>query len=168
MKFFGKPGKRELTWYGAVSTMCGLGYVSKSPGTLGCVVSFVFFLSAGNVSVLLILLLTAVGIIAVDRYEKKSVDGAPGGIIVDEAAGLLAALWGMGRDFAIVGFFLYRIIDIVKPFPARSIGKLPRGVGVMADDIWCGIVTNILLRVSEWMFFKGGLEAVFRFLNMGA
>jgi phosphatidylglycerophosphatase A len=164
MKF---SGKRELAWHGAVSTMCGLGFVSKSPGTLGCVVSFVFFLLGGNVSVLLIFFLAAVGIIAVGRYVKTFADEAPGGIIVDEAVGLLAALWGMERDFAIVGFFLYRIVDIVKPFPARHIGKLPRGIGVMADDIWCGIVTNMLLRLSEWLFFKGGLETVFRFLNMG-
>jgi phosphatidylglycerophosphatase A len=146
--------------------MCGLGYVSKLPGTLGCVVPFMFFSFYGNVSVLLILFLTAIGIIAVDRYRKTSSE-APGGIIVDEAVGLLAALWGMQRDFAIVGFFLYRIVSTVKPFPARHIGKLPRGVGVMADDIWCGVVTNILLRLSEWMFLKGGLEAVFRFLNTG-
>jgi phosphatidylglycerophosphatase A len=164
MKF---PGKRGLTWCGAVSTMCGLGYVSKSPGTLGCVASFMFFLLVGNVSLLLILFLTVIGIIAVDRYAKESAPETPGGIIVDEAVGLLSALWGLQRDFAIVGFFLYRIADIVKPFPARHIGKLPRGVGVMADDIWCGIVTNILLRCSEWMFFKGGLEAVFRMLNVG-
>jgi phosphatidylglycerophosphatase A len=170
VKFFGKsgePGKRGLTWYGAVSTMCGLGFVSKSPGTLGCAVFFVFFSLVGSASVLLIIFLTAAGAIAVDRYVKTSADEAPGGIIVDEAAALLAALWGMERDFAVVGFFLYRIVDTVKPFPARQIGKLPRGVGVMADDIWCGIVTNVLLRLSEWMFFKGGLEAVFRFLNMG-
>jgi phosphatidylglycerophosphatase A len=134
---------------------------------LGCAVPFVFFLLAGTVSVLLILFLTAVGIIAVDRYAKKSADEAPGGIIVDEAVGLLAAMWGMERAFAVVGFFLYRIVDIVKPFPARYIGKLPRGVGVMADDIWCGILTNILLRLSEWIFFKGGTEEISRFLNMG-
>ncbi|MDR3166107.1 MAG: phosphatidylglycerophosphatase A [Synergistaceae bacterium] len=164
MKF---PGERGLTWYGAVSTMCGLGYVSKSPGTLGCVASFMLFLLAGNVSVLLIFFLTVIGIIAVDRYTKESAPEAPGGIIVDEAAGLIAALWGLERDFAIVGFFLYRIVDIVKPFPARRIGKLPRGAGIMLDDIWCGAVTNILLRCSEWMFFKGGLEAVFHLLNMG-
>jgi phosphatidylglycerophosphatase A len=159
-------GKRGLTWYGAVSTICGLGYVSKLPGTLGCVVPFVFFLFFGSVSVLLILFLTAIGIIAVDRYVKTSAE-APGGIIVDEATGLLVALWGMRRDFAIVGFFLYRIVDTVKPFPARRIGKLPRGVGVMADDIWCGVVTNVLLRLTDWMFLKGGLETVFRFLNIG-
>ncbi|MDR0764540.1 MAG: phosphatidylglycerophosphatase A [Synergistaceae bacterium] len=153
MKFF---GKRELTWHGAVSTMCGLGFVSKSPGTLGCVVSFAFFSFAGNVSVLLILFVIVAGIIAVGGYMKETAPEAPGGIIVDEAAGLLSALWGMERDFAVVGFFLYRIVDIVKPFPARHIGKLPCGVGVMADDIWCGVVTNILLRLSEWIFFKGG------------
>jgi phosphatidylglycerophosphatase A len=146
--------------------MCGLGYVSKSPGTLGCVVSFVFFLLLGKVSVLLILFLAVIGIIAVGRYGKTPAAETQGEIIVDEAVGLFAALWGMERDFAIVGFFLYRIVDIVKPFPAGIIGKLPRGVGIMADDLWCGVVTNILLRASEWMFFDGGLEAVFRFLNM--
>jgi phosphatidylglycerophosphatase A len=155
-----------MTWYGAVSTMCGLGHVSKSPGALGCVVSFLFFLFLGNVSVLLILLLTAIGIIAVGRYLKTSAE-TPGGIVVDEAVGLLAALWGTERYFAVAGFFLYRIVDAVKPFPARRIGKLPRGVGVMADDIWCGVVTNALLRLTDWMFLKGGLEAVFRFLNIG-
>jgi phosphatidylglycerophosphatase A len=122
-----------------------------------------FFLFAGNVNVLMILSLTAVGIIAVDRYERETAPESPGGIIIDEAAGFFAALWGMGRDFAIIGFFLYRIVDILKPFPARCIGKLPRGAGVMADDLWCGVVTNILLRLLEWLFFKGGWEAVFRF-----
>ncbi|MDR1133491.1 MAG: phosphatidylglycerophosphatase A [Synergistaceae bacterium] len=161
-------GKRGLTWYGAVSTICGLGYVSKSPGTLGSVASFVFFSLAGNVSLWLILFLTVIGVIAVDRYGKEASAETRGGIIVDEAVGLLAALWGMKRNFAVVGFFLYRIVDIVKPFPAGRIEKLPRGVGVMADDIYCGVVTNILLRLSEWLFFKDGWEAVLNFLNMGA
>jgi hypothetical protein len=46
--------------------------------------------------------------------------------------------------------------------------KLPGGVGIMADDICAGIMVNLLLRATQWLFFSGGFDAVFKFFGIGA
>jgi phosphatidylglycerophosphatase A len=143
-------------WYGLIATVCGLGAAPRMAGALGCLPALALFLLMGRASVLLILFLAAAGIIAADRYSRAVSADDPEEIVIDEAVGFLAAMWGFGRNYALVGFFLYRIIDIVKPFPARLVSRIPRGVGVMADDLWCGVVTNVLMRLAEWLFFGTG------------
>ena len=49
---------------------------------------------------------------------------------------------------ACVGFVLFRIIDIVKPWPARDFEALPDGLGIMADDVMAGIYANLVLRIA--------------------
>jgi phosphatidylglycerophosphatase A len=48
----------------------------------------------------------------------------------------------------VAAFFLFRIMDVVKPFPARRLEDLPRGWGIMADDVMAGIYANLVLQVA--------------------
>jgi len=75
----------------------------------------------------------------------------PGRITIDEVAGFLVAMFAFQPSFkiVIVGFFLFRLFDVVKPFPARWFEKnLPGGWGVTMDDIGAGLWTQLLLRVG--------------------
>ena len=76
-------------------------------------------------------------------------DGKP--IVIDEVLGALltvAFLGGHGLVLAVTGFFLFRVLDVVKPPPAYQLQSLPRGWGVMADDVMAGIYGNLILRAA--------------------
>ncbi len=85
--------------------------------------------------------------------------------MIDEVAGCWVACWGFEPTYAIVGLFIFRIIDITKPFPVREMERLPGGVGIMADDILGGVIANLLLRGLTWTFFKGGMETILGFIG---
>jgi len=69
---------------------------------------------------------------------------------VDEVAGqwvtLLLLPFTLGT--AIAGFFLFRLMDVIKPWPARDFERLPGGFGIVADDIMAGVYANLLLRAG--------------------
>ena len=69
--------------------------------------------------------------------------------MIDEYAGFVLSVLMLPRSLLVfaVAFVLFRVIDIVKPFPARRAEALPGGVGIVMDDVVAGIYTNILLRV---------------------
>jgi phosphatidylglycerophosphatase A len=62
---------------------------------------------------------------------------------------------GAGLGAAVAGFLLFRVLDIVKPWPARQLESLPGGFGIMADDLMAGAYGNILLfallHVASWL-----------------
>jgi len=51
----------------------------------------------------------------------------------------------------VAGFFVFRALDVVKPFPAGAAERLRGGLGVMADDAICGVYGNIIVRVLVWL-----------------
>jgi phosphatidylglycerophosphatase A len=73
-----------------------------------------------------------------------------GRIVIDEIAGMLVALAGLPRQARAVGlaFVLFRILDVVKPWPAGWIDRrLPGGAGVVLDDIVSGVYANLAARI---------------------
>ena len=73
-----------------------------------------------------------------------------GKIVIDEVVGVQLILIGASPTLTglVVAFFLWRLFDIVKPFPARRSQNLPRGWGVVADDFIAGIYTRLVLIVA--------------------
>jgi phosphatidylglycerophosphatase A len=57
-----------------------------------------------------------------------------------------------GPWWTLLAFVLFRAADIVKPFPVRSLERLPGGIGIMADDLAAGIYANLALRACIWAF----------------
>jgi phosphatidylglycerophosphatase A len=80
-----------------------------------------------------------------ERYEGED----PGYIVIDEFAGMCVSMAGHEATLinVIIGLVLFRIFDITKPFLIGRAERLPRGYGIMADDIIAGIFANILIFV---------------------
>jgi phosphatidylglycerophosphatase A len=72
----------------------------------------------------------------------------PGPVVVDEVMGMLVTLFmnPVGWSGAWVGFFLFRIFDVLKPYPANRLERLPGGIGIMADDFMAAVYSNLVLR----------------------
>ena len=149
------PGK----WYIPVSTCFGLGYVSPMPGTVASLAAVIaaFFIP---VSPLLVLSVIVVGVIASGKFEAFSGKEDPGEIVIDEVAGMWVALLGLAPGYYVPAFGLFRILDIIKPFPVRNAEKLPGGIGIIADDILAGLMANLILRGASWLLFSGGLSRI--------
>jgi phosphatidylglycerophosphatase A len=72
----------------------------------------------------------------------------PGVVVIDEVSGQLVAflaLWPLSWKYLLVGFLLFRALDIWKPFPARQAESWPGGLGIMADDWFAGAYAALLL-----------------------
>jgi phosphatidylglycerophosphatase A len=77
--------------------------------------------------------------------------GPPTHLLPTENASIFALYSGLSLlnwKYLLLGFLLFRLFDIWKPFPVRQLEKLPRGWGIMADDWMAGIYAAILLRVA--------------------
>jgi phosphatidylglycerophosphatase A len=133
------------------------GFVGKipfAPGTFGSVlglpICYCLAFVKVRIAILLTLLFVAFSIWIADKAEKLLRSKDPGYIVIDEIAGLLVTFLGIPFNLlnGVAGFLIFRIMDILKPFPARMLEKkLPGGVGVVMDDVAAGLYSNLLLRV---------------------
>ena len=129
-----------------------------APGTAGTGVGVLLYLLIGDVSprryLFICAVVTAVGTWAADRAEKilGQKDASP--IVIDEIAGFLISMFLVpsGWGFVIAGFFLFRIFDIIKPWPLMQLQDLHGGLGIMLDDVGAGIYTNIVLQIAAYVF----------------
>lgn len=143
---------------GVLLATCGwVGYVPLAPGTAGSVVGLVCFAAlrmfGGAWSELALLVaVTGCGVWAATAAERHFGRSDPGAIVIDEVAGvLLTLLWlPVTWQGAAAGFLLFRLFDIVKPFPARLAERLGGGWGVMADDLVAGAYAHAALRLLLW------------------
>ncbi len=156
------------TWYGLVATAGGAGLSPWAPGTAGSFAALVAavlleaLFGLGRVPWALILIATALlGTLAADRYARRIGVEDPKEVVIDEVAGYWAALWGLPPGYAVPAFFLFRIVDVLKPFPVSLAERLPGGIGIMADDLVGGIFVNLFLRVVTWLFLEGGFATLF-------
>jgi phosphatidylglycerophosphatase A len=133
------------------------GYFPIAPGTVGSVVGLLVYgalrwmqspVSPALESVL-ILSLFAAGVWAGSTAERYFGGIDPGPIVLDEVVGMLITLAfiPVGVSGALTGFVLFRIFDVIKPFPARRLESLHGGLGVMADDAMAAVYANVSLRL---------------------
>lgn len=144
-----------------VATAGGAGFLPKAPGTAGSAVGvFIALLmvaaGAGAYFVHVILLLLFAGILAAQRVEKFWGHDSQR-IVIDEVIGQMITLSLAGTArlswiSVITGFALFRIFDIMKPFPVRQLERLPGGVGVIADDVGAGLYALAALTLLRHVF----------------
>lgn len=138
------------------------GYTPKAPGTAGALLGlllvyllhrFLFFIDVHFA--LLALVLTVIGVWASNRMIEALQMKDPQVVVIDEVVGQVIAFLSVSSygwlQFA-VAFALFRAFDIWKPFPVNVLEKLPRGFGVMADDVMAGIYAAFVVYVLRNFF----------------
>lgn len=134
-----------------------------APGTAGAAEGVAVFLAVvalrldpANLLLMLIALnvgLYFIGVWASGRTCKMTGLEDPRIVVIDEISGQLIALSPVALSFSIwpviIGFLLFRLFDIFKPYPIRKLERLPGGFGVMTDDVLAGIYAATLLWLGQ-------------------
>lgn len=141
-----------------IATVGYCGYFPVAPGTVGSAAGLVVYLlvwwtQSPVVEVALIVLLFAAGVWAGTTSERYFGGIDPGPIVLDEVVGMLITLAfiPVGLSGALIGFLLFRLFDVLKPFPAGRLERLHGGLGVMADDAMAAIYANLALRAVQYV-----------------
>jgi len=137
-----------------LATGFGVGYSPIAPGTLGTLIAIPVYYFLSNISSP-IYEITLVGFFFLSVWVSESAEIFFGKkddqrIVIDEIMGfLITMLWAPKTAILIViGFFLFRFFDILKPFPIRRLEKgLKGGYGVVLDDVMAGVYANIVLQI---------------------
>ena len=130
----------------------GSGLAKKMPGTMGTLAAIPVYLAFIGTNFwvysVLTILVTVTGIWICEHAAKQLGEHDYGGIVWDEIAGFLITLWWVPFSWNAVlyGFILFRIFDIVKPWPIKWIDqKVDGGLGIMLDDVLAGILAAVVL-----------------------
>ena len=137
-----------------LATGFGVGYSPVAPGTLGTLIAIPIYYFLSNIPSP-IYEITLVGFFFLSVWVSENAEKFFGKkddprIVIDEVIGFLITLLWVPKTFlfVIVGFFLFRFFDILKPFPIRRLERGFRGgFGVVLDDVVAGVYANIILRV---------------------
>ena len=142
-----------------IATVGYCGYFPIAPGTVGSAAGLVVYLlvwwtQSPVVEGLLIVAVYAIGIWAGTAAERYFGGIDPGPVVIDEVLGMLITLAFMpvGLWTALAGFVLFRIFDVIKPFPAGRFERLHGGLGVMSDDAMAAVYANLSLRLTVYLF----------------
>ena len=135
-----------------VATCAHVGYAPVAPGTFGSLLALVLYYvirrqQSTAIELGAIAVIAVIGLWSATEAEHHFGGIDPGPVVIDEVVGMLITLalhpvniWG-----AITGFFIFRVLDIVKPWPARRLELLPGGFGVVLDDMMAGIYGNLIV-----------------------
>ena len=133
------------------------GYAPIAPGTAGSVVglgvyALVRWYGGPGLEAIVLSAVVAVGVWSASVGERYFGKTDPGHVVIDEVAGMLLTLLWLPVTWvgALVGFLAFRVFDIIKPFPAGAAERLPRGWGVMADDLVAGGYAHLVVRLMAW------------------
>lgn len=141
-----------------IATVAFCGYAPVAPGTFGSAAGLVVYLivwwaRSPAIEVAVIAAAFVVGVWSATLAERHFGGTDPGPVVIDEVLGMLLTLAfiPVGLSGALAGFVLFRIFDVIKPFPADRLERLHGGLGIMADDAMAGIYANLCLRLVIWL-----------------
>ncbi|NUR56630.1 MAG: phosphatidylglycerophosphatase A [Acidobacteria bacterium] len=141
-----------------LATVAYCGYFPIAPGTIGSAAGLIVYLlvwwtQSSALEVALIVAVFIAGAWAGTVAERYFGGIDPGPVVIDEVLGMLITLAfiRVGWPGALAGFVLFRIFDVIKPFPANRLERLHGGVGVMADDAMAAVYANLSLRLLIWL-----------------
>ena len=135
-----------------IATCAHIGYAPFAPGTFGSAVGLVVYYlvrrqASTAIELATIGVVLVVGLWSATEAEHHFGGIDPGPVVIDEVVGMLLtlALHPVNILGAITGFVIFRVLDVVKPWPARRLEHLPGGFGVVLDDAMAGIYGNLLM-----------------------
>ena len=143
-------------WSTRLATCFGVGRIPIAPGTFGSAVALPFgfglVLLGWKPVAIASAVATIIGIWACGAHAKRVGILDPSECVLDEVAGqwlalLPIAIYFRGHDWRpyVMSFFLFRLFDVLKPWPLSAAERLPGGLGVMADDILAGLIAAGIL-----------------------
>ncbi len=150
---------RRFAW--VLATWFGCGLVPRAPGTMGALGAVPLYLLAsqgGRLGVAMAAaVVTAIGVWSASVVARELRSKDPQIVVIDEVAGMMVTMLAAGAaswPAVILGFLLFRLFDIIKPWPIRRVERLPGGWGIVMDDVVAGFMSAALLaaiRVSGAM-----------------
>jgi phosphatidylglycerophosphatase A len=150
----------KKSWVLFVAQGAYSGRMPGAPGTAGTLLGVLLYLPISTLSPIgylsVCVLVGYIGVWAAGEAENLLGQKDAPSIVIDEIVGYFVSMfmvpfsWGL----VIAGFVLFRIFDIIKPWPIRKLEGVHGGAGVMLDDIGAGIYTNLILQLS--LYFIGG------------
>lgn len=110
-------------------------------------ISWLVEFPANLIFLISVLVFSLISVFFISKAEEK-LGHDSGKIVIDEFLGYMIAVAFLPKTFfmLILSFILFRIFDIFKPEPVNMLQKLPRGWGVLADDLMAGIYSNLAIR----------------------
>jgi phosphatidylglycerophosphatase A len=147
--------------YTAIATVFGVGRLPFAPGTAASIVAlpiaWLIVALSGSPFLLLFagLLVNAIGAWACELYSRDKGEKDPSECVIDEVAGQWIACAFIPTNSSIgfmllgysLAFVLFRVFDILKPWPISAAERLPGGIGIMADDFVAGLAAGAIIAV---------------------
>jgi phosphatidylglycerophosphatase A len=149
---------RTPLWAKLVATFFGIGLVKPGPGTWASAATVILWYVASLAipaasrpwsTVIVAAIVTLVGIPAATFVSRGSGLKDPQFVVIDEVAGQLTALIAVPLAWKsfLAGLILFRVFDILKPFPIRRLERLPEGTGIVVDDLGAGLYALIFMHL---------------------
>jgi phosphatidylglycerophosphatase A len=155
----------------------GLGRLPIAPGTWGSLPPVVIFgimcqfhFSVPSITIIMAALFLAGSVICV-KFAPAAIEATgkndPGEVVADELAGQSVTFLAVPFFIPVTltpsqiciitsaGFLLFRFFDILKPWPIRKLEKLPKGYGILADDLLAGVFAAIVLVIIIFLWMGG-------------
>ena len=151
------PGPAPL-WATLTATFFGIGRIKPGPGTWGSVATVLLWAAATSqiplaqrtwATIVAAAAVTLIGIPSATRVARASGGKDPQFVVIDEVAGQLVALIAvpLGWKTFLAGLILFRVFDILKPFPIRRLEHLPEGTGIVVDDLGAGVYALVIMHL---------------------
>ncbi|MGB9663908.1 MAG: phosphatidylglycerophosphatase A [Ignavibacteria bacterium] len=135
-----------------------IGYFPIASGTAGSFLAILIYLFVPNfyepyILIIFILLFLVIGIYTSD-FAEKVYGFDPPEVVIDEIVGMWFTMLFVPKTFllAAIGFILFRVFDIIKPFPAKQSQEFKGGLGIMLDDLVAGFYALIILHLILLIF----------------
>ena len=135
-----------------------VGFFPVAPGTAGSLAAlalyaFVRWVDVPAFELGIIVAVFVIGVWAASGTEAALGRKDPGVVVIDEVLGMLItlALLPLSLTGIALGFLFFRVLDVVKPYPAAQLEHLHGGLGIMADDAVAGLYAHLALRACVWM-----------------
>ncbi len=154
----GASRPRAPLWATLVATFFGAGRLKPGPGTWASIATVILWAFASLEipaatrtwsTVIAAALVTLIGIPAATRAARASGLKDPQFVVIDEVAGQLTALIAVPLAWKtfLAGLILFRVFDILKPFPIRRLERLPEGTGIVVDDLGAGLYALVIMHL---------------------
>jgi len=141
-----------------IATGFFLGEKLPAPGTAGTILAAtVYFLFIPVTSYpfywTLLIILTFIGVLTAGKTEEMMDEIDPPQVVIDEIVGFLVAMAFLPKSagLVILGLIIFRIFDIMKIYPMNKLQIVAGGLGIMLDDLYAGVITNLILRIIYYI-----------------